>query len=36
MRWHLDAMQRVLCLRALRRSSNRWDQFWKRIDRHGF
>lgn len=36
MRWHLGSMQQVLCLRALRRSSNRWDQFWTRIDRHGF
>lgn len=36
MRWHLDTMQQVLCLRALRRSSNRWDQFWQRLDRQGY
>ncbi len=36
MRWHLESMQKVLCLRALRRSSNRWDQFWQRLDRQGY
>ncbi|RYD27961.1 MAG: ISKra4 family transposase [Verrucomicrobiaceae bacterium] len=36
MRWHLHTMQQVLCLRALRRSSNRWDQFWERLDRQGY
>ena len=36
MRWHLQSMQQVLCLRALRRSSNRWPQFWQRIERQGF
>ncbi|MDB6131786.1 MAG: hypothetical protein JWM59_29 [Verrucomicrobiales bacterium] len=36
MRWHPGSMQQVLSLRALRRSSNRWDQFWTRIDRQGF
>ena len=36
MRWHLHSMQQVLCLRALRRSSNRWAQFWQRLQRQGF
>ncbi len=35
MRWHLDSMRKVLCLRALRRSSNRRDQFWQRLDQQG-
>jgi hypothetical protein len=35
MRWHEHTMQQVLCLRALRRSTNRWKQFWQKIDRHG-
>lgn len=35
MRWHLDSMQKVLGLRALRRSSNRWGQFWQRLDQQG-
>jgi hypothetical protein len=36
MRWHGQSMQEVLCLRALRRSSNRWAQFWSQIDRVGY
>lgn len=35
MRWHEGSMQQILCLRALRRSTNRWEQFWQKIDRHG-
>ena len=35
MRWHENSMQQILCLRALRRSSNRWDQFWQKLDHHG-
>lgn len=35
MRWHAESMQHILCLRALRRSTNRWEQFWQKIDRHG-
>ncbi|MBP7950802.1 MAG: hypothetical protein KA004_14215 [Verrucomicrobiales bacterium] len=34
-RWHENSMQQILCLRALRRSTNRWGQFWQKIDRHG-
>ncbi len=35
MRWHAESMQQVLCLRALRRGSDRWAQFWQRLDRQG-
>ena len=35
MRWHENSMQQILCLRALRHSTNRWEQFWQKIDRHG-
>jgi len=35
MRWHEQAMQQILCLRALRRSTNRWEQFWRKIDQQG-
>ena len=28
MRWHGQSMQQMLCLRSLRRRSNRWVQFW--------
>ena len=35
MRWHEESMQQILCLRALRRSTNRWEQFWQKIDRQG-
>jgi hypothetical protein len=35
MRWYENSMQQILCLRALRRSSNRWEQFWEKLDRHG-
>jgi hypothetical protein len=36
MRWHRESMQQVLCLRAVRSSSNRWEQFWSQIDRVGY
>jgi hypothetical protein len=35
MRWNEEGMQHVLCLRALRQSTNRWAQFFAKIDRHG-
>lgn len=35
MRWHEQSMQQILCLRALRRSTNRWPQFWRKIDQQG-
>ena len=35
MRWYETSMQQILCLRALRQSSNRWEQFWQKMDRHG-
>ena len=35
MRWYEASMQQILCLRALRKSTNRWEQFWQKIDRHG-
>ena len=35
MRWHEEPMQQILCLRALRRSTNRWEQFWRKIDQQG-
>ena len=36
MRWEQTSMQHVLSLRGLRRSSNRWEQFWTRLDRVGY
>ena len=35
MRWQEESMQQILCLRALRRSTNRWEQFWRKIDQQG-
>ena len=35
MKWHEESMQQVLCLRALRQSTDRWEQFWEKLDRQG-
>ena len=35
MKWHQESMQQVLCLRALRQSTDRWKQFWEKLDRQG-
>jgi hypothetical protein len=35
MRWHREAMQQVLLLRALHRSSTLWGQFWARLAKDG-
>lgn len=35
MRWQRKALQGVLALRSLHESSNRWGQFWSRIERFG-
>lgn len=35
MRWYEESMQQILCLRSLRRSTNRWKQFWRKIDQQG-
>lgn len=36
MRWQLDGAQEVLTLRAMIKSSGRWEQFWRKTARHGF
>lgn len=36
MRWKRKALQSVLALRSLHESSNRWEQFWSRIERFGY
>lgn len=36
MRWKRKALQAVLALRSLHESSNRWELFWSRIERHGY
>ena len=36
MRWKRKALQAVLSLRALTESSDRWEQFWSRIERFGY
>jgi hypothetical protein len=36
MRWKRPALQGVLTLRCLDRSSDRWDQFWKRCATFGY
>lgn len=35
-RWHIETMAPVLALRSLRLSSDRWSQFWSRVERHGY
>ena len=35
MRWNEERMQQVLCLRALRQSTNRWAQFFAKLDHRG-
>lgn len=35
MRWHRHSMQQTLMLRATHRSSNRWEQFWRRLAKEG-
>jgi hypothetical protein len=35
-RWHIETMAPVLALRSLRLSSDRWGQFWTRVERHGY
>jgi hypothetical protein len=34
--WHIETMGPLLSLRSLRLSSNRWEQFWRRIERFGY
>ena len=36
MRWQLEGAQEVLSLRALIKSSGRWEQFWRKTAQHGF
>jgi len=36
MRWQLEGAQEVLSLRAMIKSSGRWEQFWSKISQHGF
>jgi hypothetical protein len=36
MRWRRTTLQSVLSLRSLHESSNRWEQFWTRIERFGY
>jgi hypothetical protein len=36
MRWKRLALQGVLTLRSLDRSSDRWDQFWTRCATFGY
>lgn len=36
MRWKRKALQAVLSMRALTESSDRWEQFWSRIERFGY
>jgi hypothetical protein len=35
-RWHVETMAPLLALRSLRLSSDRWSQFWGRVERHGY
>ena len=35
MRWHSDAMDNILMARSLIYSADRWEQFWKKVDRYG-
>lgn len=36
MRWGLDGCKNILELRSLALTGHRWEQFWKKIDRHGY
>lgn len=36
MRWHGDAMDKILMARCLIYSSDRWKQFWNKVDRYGY
>lgn len=36
MRWHGDAMDKILMARCLIYSSDRWKQFWDKVDRYGY
>ena len=36
MKWKDDGASVVLTLRCLSHSDGRWEQFWNKIDRHGF
>lgn len=36
MKWRRTTLQSVLSLRSLHESSNRWEQFWARIERFGY
>lgn len=36
MRWQLEGAQEVLSLRAMIKSSGRWEQFWRKTAQHGF
>lgn len=36
MRWQLEGAQEVLTLRAMIKSSGRWEQFWHKTAQHGF
>jgi len=36
MRWQLNGAQEVLSLRAMIKSSGRWEQFWRKTAQHGF
>jgi hypothetical protein len=35
-RWHIDTMAPIMALRSLRLSSDRWSQFWGRVERYGY
>jgi len=36
MRWKQVGAQAVLSLRALSHTDSRWDQFWGKLDQHGY
>jgi len=36
MKWKDEGAGAVLSLRSLSYTPNRWEQFWKKIDRYGF
>jgi hypothetical protein len=36
MRWQLEGAQDVLSLRAMIKSGERWEQFWRKTAQHGF
>jgi len=35
MKWKNKGAKSVLCLRAIHYSSDRWDQFWNKVDKYG-